>query len=255
MLKLAPLALALCLVVPAFGSDDAPTPEIPDLSKYDRDTLQVLAEQLYGRVAELEAKVAELEARIGAEHGIASGGEGIFVDGGTVAVEEGSWIVTIASNVPADTGRFEADIATERQRLVALAPQLSQARQTLAQMEGKQIRNKDGNMVSAYGSRELTAPRATVRKLEAQQRAIEGKIRRLEDEIRRAESRLQISGATDEGVAVTVIARGVYAGIGRGLIEGQTYQLTGRGEFGDASGRIYLKTATPVVVADGSADQ
>ncbi|MFA9478502.1 hypothetical protein ACERK3_09360 [Phycisphaerales bacterium AB-hyl4] len=231
--------LSLCLLAsPALAEDDGP--DIPDLSEFDRDTLQTVAEQLYVQIANLQEELAELREELAAAQ---AGEDG---DGG----DDASWRVTILANQPTDVSELRRQLENEREKLASdstLATRLREAERRVADMQAARenyIDNQGRRRTRAkYSARDMRDPQAQVRTLQREQRAVQVQIRTLERDIEQAGSIRRISAQLEDGRGVTIIARGAFLDLGTSLQVGQDYMITGRAALSGSSPNIQLLSA------------
>lgn len=210
---------------------DAP----PDFAAMDRDTLVMLCERQYLEIQRLRAELAQTGPDSPA------------------AVGDGSWVVTITSvNVP-DPAPHKARIDALRERIDGtpnpatgqrsggITERIRDAEAVLAEVtkrgKWRSTSNPDG-----YTRRELNNATAPVRAAQNEKRAAEYDIRGLEQAIQREAGTVTAHGTTPGGEPVLVIAKGIYVTVGRSLVVGQTYTVTGR----DRGGELSIKTAVPL---------
>lgn len=185
--------------------------------------------------------------------------QGGATDDDESAAGDGMWTVKIASNSEPDTSDLEKQLSAEKaklsdkvqgkQRIKGLDSRVGDAQKRVTDMESATEKYWDNGKQKTrdkYSSRDISAARVEVRKIEAERRTVQTNINRLEDQIRRTKSERQITGMTDDGKPVIIVARGVYFDAGTQLVEGETYQISGRGVFTDTSGKIFIKSAMTV---------
>jgi hypothetical protein len=241
-----PVAVATATGTEAETTPTPATKPAPDFAALDKDVLVLMCENLYARVQQLEQVIKDLQARLGATQG----GSVAVVVGDTVAVDEGSWLVTISNNPVPDIAPLQAQILTEDAKLPDINKRLKAAQTQLSVMQSAKERYKTrkGNWKTRdkYDSSNMAPARKAVKEVKQDKRKVEIAVRKLKRQIEQMQSMRQISGVTDDGVAVTIIARGVYFNVGVALKEKATYQITGRGQIGKHTGKITLKNATLV---------
>ena len=228
------------------------------LAKLDADTLRIVAMQLRMRLEQQDAEIAQLKEQLAQ----AAGGSGTTSPDGSVAVvDDGRWIVTVSmvSDPSDDIADAEEKIEKLQQKLdgylmksggrvEGIKDKLRAAQSEYAKAMSAKRWNGSSND-SRYSPAEIAEFRRNVASLERDQRNIEAQITRLKSEIEKMSNVRKIMGKTDDGVAVVVWARGIYADQVDAIEVGKKYEMIGAGKISGNTGEIRLKTATALADA------
>ncbi len=243
MSKLFHVVLIVSIFATFVRADDSVSTasKVPDFQKMEHDVLVIMCEQLWKRVADLEQQVETLESKLVSDAGGEAGGS---IAGDVVAVDRGTWTVTISHNPEPDVSALEAELQSTRTSLQTYQQDVTTAQTNVNNVLRKRPYDKQDNPYG-YKQAERSSVELALKNAKRKVKGAEMRINQLTRQIDVERNSRIITGTTDDGVPVKIEARGVSGPLGAGLRVNQTYLVTGRGSVTDDLITIRLQSVSP----------